>query len=64
MSVCVCVRLCVHLRVAGCVCVCVCVCGVSVFGVWMLGLDSQSLHCAPCTVSPYIQASSELRVCS
>ena len=53
--------------VCGCVCTCVwqgvCVCGVSVFGVWMLGLDSQSLRCAPCAVSPHKQTSSEPRVC-
>lgn len=48
MSVRVCMRLCVYLCVAGCVCVC----GVSVFGVWILGLDSQSLPCAPRTLSP------------
>ena len=47
MSVCVCMRLCVYLRVAGGVCVC-----VACLSLWILGLDSQSLRCAPRTLSP------------
>lgn len=48
MSVCVCGYACTCVWQGVCVCVCV----VSVFGVWILGLDSQSLPYAPRTLSP------------